>query len=264
MTTHDMHMCLSLQCRICRIALSALHSEQLVCHASFCFLALMQAISRVTAPRRPLTCIVCRTSCRARWMSCMLRYANRCSALMPKGCLMQRQATPPLHQQYQSLWPIAVVLLLLLLASHRCKISQHCPAPSLLILLSAGRCTHEPWRGSEDGLRVQVLSGGARWQPASRYQRCRRSWWACPAVCSNCMLTCWHPVWFLSQCQASPAQQVSRMRATICNLPHFRCLPAGLHGRVRPGDELPDSCKLYVGNLSQVTCREQQQTILLH
>lgn len=26
---------------------------------------------------------------------------------------------------------------------------------------------------------------------------------------------------------------------------------AGPHGRARPGDELPDSCKLYVGNLSQ-------------
>lgn len=27
--------------------------------------------------------------------------------------------------------------------------------------------------------------------------------------------------------------------------------PRGPHGRARPGDELPDSCKLYVGNLSQ-------------
>lgn len=34
-----------------------------------------------------------------------------------------------------------------------------------------------------------------------------------------------------------------------------RVLLAGPHGRMRPGDELPDSCKLYVGNLSQASWR---------
>ncbi len=36
-----------------------------------------------------------------------------------------------------------------------------------------------------------------------------------------------------------------------CGLSHPLLIPAGPGGRpTRPGDELPDSCKLYVGNLS--------------
>lgn len=63
---------------------------------------------------------------------------------------------------------------------------------------------------------------------------CRLGHWqaritkACPPCCSVCC-----PL-----CHGSP-----------CNLFEL----AGLHGRIRPGDELPDSCKLYVGNLSQAS-----------